>query len=140
MEVLAQTPNVRITGSTLPCGLYRYGLSSINGAFVSMSPDTFDIFMKIVHEFPNVETIYRLVQQLGGSNITMEYSKEKLELCLTYRNLKSKIKESKISLVNADMRIIALELPAKNKTPFDKNLDEDEGFHESQSFANSLSI
>jgi hypothetical protein len=99
-----------------------------------MSPDTFDIFLTTVHQFPHIETVYHYVPQLGGSNITMQYNKEKLEFIVTYKNPKSRVKESTIVLSNEDMRILKSDLPSVSKIPFIKDMHRDEGFEESQSF------
>ena len=139
MEVLSQTPNVKITGKHLQCGLYRFAMSSSEGSFVSLSPESFDRFINILHQYPNIETIYRLVPQLGGSTITMQYNKDKEQLCVTYTNERSTIKESKIILTNEDLRIIKHELPSKQKIPFLKNM-EDEGFDETGTFKRTKSL
>lgn len=137
MELLAQTPNIRITGNNLECGLYRFAFSSRSGGFVSMSPETYNIFLKIVQQLPNVENVYRHVPQLGGSYITIQYMKEKQELCVTYKNPKSKLKESTIIISNDDMRIFKSELSATHQIPFIKDTMEDDAFHESQTFEES---
>ena len=89
MDIIVQTPNVKITGTNLKCGLYRFALSSVKGSFISMAPEAFEIFIKIIMQFPNVEIIYRVVPQLGGSSIIMEYSKQRCELSVIYKNPKS---------------------------------------------------
>jgi hypothetical protein len=107
-----------------------------------MSPEGFDIFQDIVNQFPNVQTVYHNESQLGGSYIIMEYRKEQQEFSVTYKNLKSKLKESIIILSNDDMSILKSKLSStpKQKNSFYKDMFMEEGFHESGTFDESQSF
>jgi hypothetical protein len=132
MVLLAQTPNVKITGNYLECGVYQFALSSKTGTFIPISPETLNIFLKVVRQFPNVKNVYRHISQWGGSYITIQYRKDNQELCVTYKNYKSKLKESPIIISNDDMRIFKSELPATHHISFIKDIMMDDSFHESE--------